>query len=611
MSEGSSDDRELKNGRSVGKFNILSDIGSIQQNPGMYVGLTDTPTHLFYEVFDNALDEALNGYATKLHICYDHGAKDRVMVYDNGRGILTGNYTLDGVKKAIPEWICTKLFSGEKFDRGVYKLHIGMHGIGLCAVNALSTMMQIYISHDGKSTEMFEFSGAKLVNHSTMKKDYPHQKGTMVIFDPDPQYFETVKLDKKLILRRLQLIKLFHPNIAIEVDDKQPEILPVTKPQDMFKSRSKLPNISIVSSYIKSYITYDLNSNSNEMIGSVNLIPTIQGTHYRAMQRAIGEVWMELRGGYSFEIEDTLTGIQCVFILYIEHTQFSSQTKRELSVRSALLKPYFDTFKRAFKKELLAHPKMIQPCLERFQARRASLTQESAMDYFNRTVKYGNTSSGRTTRNRTVKKLYDCSSTKVEDTELFIVEGESAGGSLLQCRDPKIHAVLPLRGKTLNVTNADLERILHNAEFSSLINSLGCGIHPKEDPSKLRYGKIILLADADPDGQQINALLLGAFAKLLPQLIANGRLYVGVPPLYRQGNNFIWDETQLDKSKQFFRFKGLGEMDPSELKVVAVNKRTRKLEVQTGSAQDLANTISVVGDSSFRKQLLVKRGVIV
>jgi len=251
-----------------------------------------------------------------------------------------------------------------------------------------------------------------------------------------------------------------------------------------------------------------------------------------------------------------------------------------------------------------------KPLLEKFQAYRESLTKLSTMDFLNKNVNYGSVDSGKVSRSCTVSKLLDCSSTEVDKTELFIVEGDSAGGTLQMARNPKIHAVLPLRGKTLNVVNATLERIVTNTEFNSLINSLGCGIHPKEDVSKLRYGKIIICTDADPDGAQICALLLGAFSKLTPELVKSGKLWIACTPLYKQGSVYVWDEANLDKSKPFKRFKGLGELNASELKETAIEVTTRVISQVTADDTTLQSTTSLIGDSSYRKNILIKGGVI-
>lgn len=590
-------------------FSILSDIESVRKNPGMFIGSTNDPTHLITEVVDNALDELLNNYGDTVRLDIDKNGV--VSIQDNGRGLITGDYESDGVTKDIPVWICTKLFSGEKFSKDAYVKSSGLHGVGNVCVNALSEYMEFFIKHKNQKTvHYFKFKDGES-SESNRYYDDSIQEGTLVKFKPDSKWFDSGRIDIESITKKLRLVKLFHPNLKIIINGEEIKDVHVS---EFFRTKSDSQFTDVIHidlDSVRVYLTYDLRDTSTNIAGSVNLINTTGGSHYRAFQEAISEVWNSFKGSYEFQDSDTLLGINAVFLIYLEHTAFTSQTKKELSVRVNQIRPIFDKFKKLLRKEIEArYDTLAKPLLEKFQTYRKSMTRLSTIDFIKKTIQYGDISSGRVSRSTTVKKLYDCSSTKVDETELFLVEGQSAGGSILSCRDPKRHALLPLRGKTLNVTNSDLETILKNQEFQSLVNSLGSGVYPHEDPSKVRYGKIIILTDADQDGSQIAALLLGAFAKLTPGLIDAGHLHICIPPLFRQGGKYYWDINEIDKRKEFFRFKGLGEMNPEELYEVAVNPKTRKVLQVTGSVIDKSNTISMVGDSFYRKGVLIENGVL-
>ena len=589
------------------EFAILSDLEHIRQRAGMYIGSTERPDHLLTEVLDNSIDEALNGYADKISISIKDGS---CTISDNGRGIPVEEYVFEGEPRSIVYWVFSKLFSGTKFGNS-YKMKIGLNGVGLCAVNALSESVLVHSRPSSGGNLRLAFKDGNQV-----KKEIHilrETTGTSVTFTPNKKYFDSVEFSLDKVIRKLRLVKLYHPTIDINFNGNS---IDTSSPFEFFSSQ--LNNLAIKSMLsidtenVKAFLNYDLSSNQEDIVGSVNLIPTTGGSHYGSFRESIQNAFSSMKGGYNFNLEDSCVGLRGLFIFYTSDTSFSSQTKDEFSIRITKVRPFFMEFEKQLSKFLAENYKKItEPLLKKFQAYRDSLKNLSTMDFLKSTIKFGEVSGGTVSRNKVVKKLMDCSSRDVEECELIIVEGNSACGSVLQVRNPKYHALLPLRGKCLNAVNADLVAILKNAEFNSLINSLGSGIHPREDIEKLRYGKIILLADADPDGLQINALLLGALCKLCPKLVESGKVYLGDMPLYKQGGTYIWDESQLNKRLAFVRYKGLGEMNSDELKVTALDKATRHIrKIVVSSVDDLLNTTKIVGDSGYRKEYLIREGVL-
>jgi DNA gyrase subunit B len=583
----------------------------------MFIGDTTHPTHLLQEIVDNSLDEVLNGLATKVEININN---DIVSVEDDGRGILQGIYHKKGSPyngKNITQLICEKNFSGEKFSNQVYDHSVGLHGLGLVVVNALSEYLTCEIYKDG-GCNTYKFIDSKLVDtipsSTDNKKSYT---GTKVTFKPSSTYFETLKFDLKVLDKRLKMFKYLYPKSVIIINGEEVEASTLDKVHSSFNS--KLPTVEIETDNYFLALTYDLEETNTHKYGYVNLLGVNEGSHLVYLTSMLKDVWAALSNGYEFDKEDCFLGMSLLCSAYLKNPQFSSQTKERLTSSRQDIREVFEGVDIELLDSLRSkefYNSFTKPLLIRFQEYRKSMRRLKVIDYVKEAINYGDVSESDkgviVNRKTTVKKLFDCTSTNRELTELYVVEGQSAGGSILQCRDLKIHAVLPLRGKPLNPMNMSLDKIVKNEEFCSLINALGTGVAPLEKPESVRYGKIIIVADADVDGKNIEAILLGGFLKLFPELINSGRLYVCEAPLYWQKKKgFIWDFNKVNLNKPFQRFKGLGEMNSDQIYEAIVNPVGRKLyQVVVDGFSDKEIAFQLVGNPIARREMLRLEGIV-
>ena len=663
---------------------VLKGLEAVRKRPGMYIGDTDDGTglhHMVYEVVDNSIDEALAGYCKNIKIIIN--ANSSITVIDDGRGIPVDIHKTE--KKSAAEVIMTQLHAGGKFDHDSYKVSGGLHGVGVSVVNALSEKLKLEIFRDGKKYFMEFQNGNSL---APLKKiGSSKDTGTKITFFPSKEIFSSVKFIPKVIQKRMRELAFLNKGIKIAVED--------------FLSKK---NTNIVFKYdggILEFVNYLddkkeklLNKNSNILFkkpiyvqgnkGDIEVETAIQwnalygeetycytnnihqkdgGTHLlgfrSALTRVINKYASELnlfkKNKFSITGDDIKEGLTCVLSIKIPDPKFSSQTKDKLvssEVRNIVetivnekLSLWFDQ-NPSISKVILA--KIIQAAQARDVARKAreSVRRKGALEL---TGLPG--------------KLADCQSSNKDGTELFIVEGDSAGGSAKQGRDREFQAVLPLRGKILNTyvdTNGSkkknnesdirtktLSKMISSNEIVTLINALG--LDPKDeeiDLKNLRYGKIIIMTDADVDGSHIRALLLTFFNnKPFNKLIQNGNIYLAQPPLFKinkQGKvNYIKDEKQLEKyvlknskdlqrlkkgSKEYDkcysheksklniqRFKGLGEMNPDELWNTTLNPETRsllKVEYSKDIKKDLGIIHTLMGnDVSLRKDFIVSNAI--
>jgi DNA gyrase subunit B len=576
---------------------VLEEVEHIRLNPGMYIGDTTNPVHLIEEALDNALDEALAGYAKIIAVLIDT-KKNQFTVLDNGRGIPISDDT--------PVTVSSKLFSGAKFQdkKSAYQISSGLHGVGLVAINALSKEYTVEIFRNNQYAE-YKFENTILKSSRIEKSSLKEPPfSTKIQFIPDKKFFETLTPDLDRIKRRLITASAeTKDNIrfVLTVDDKT-EVFALSK-EDNFRGLVKqdCPVIFLTSSKglekFDAMFGYEENALGQKILSSINLLPVDGGgTHVLAFYDLLKEFFSTKakKLDYKFQPNDCLIGLRAYLMLSLIDPKFSGQTKDKLTNR----KTYFDVFIKTLKTQLnTLDEKIVESLLERFEEYRKKLDAKKL-------VRNGSTSNRASTK---FTKLRDCSSRL---GELFIVEGDSAGGSIIQSRDPRQHAILPLRGKSIpNVTMK--KNIIENKEVGELIRAIGTGVGPHFNLSKLRYSKIVCAADADPDGSHIACLLTMVMAVLLPEVVKAGKYYIAQTPLFAYVDKKIfkplWNEKQLEKARQdgktIQRYKGLGEMNPSQLKVSLLDEATRNL-IPVTYTSDLDELVKLFSSPQEKRKLV-------
>lgn len=592
------------------KIKVLSELEHIRLRPGMYIGDTENPTHLFYEVFDNALDEAVSGHAKVISISL---TPTSFSIMDDGRGI-PQNWN-EQYKMHDPVLVALKLHSGGKFDKDAYKISIGLNGIGLVACNALSDEMTIDTCREGKRFVVKFVSGMPQKPIVTDMGALPPY--TAVTLSPSPKYFNTVETDKLAISNRLRLAVTFIKDLKITLngDDVQPYTEKDLCPNcdtDVFQIDYKDGE-----EYVKCFLGYNTTVQAKSVNrGSVNLLEVNYGSHIRLFERALKDAWFGIIGAEDKKLiheEDFLCGVRGFTLVQLLNPSYTSQTKDTLSGSVKNFNNLLNGLSKEISRVLQEKPKLVSALLNKFREYRKSLNRLSSSQYLDSVIEYGEEDS----INRSIvldSKLIDCISPDRDKTELYIVEGDSAGGGIIPLRDPNIHAVLPLRGKVMNVVDCDIKHILDNLEIRSLINAIGCGCLHRENVSKIRYQKIIVACDADVDGQNISALILGALCYLTPNVVKSGYVYIADMPLWGQRTaktkefRPIFRQQDLNPHWDTFRFKGLGSMDPEELFKSLLDPTFRRLNLV--EVLDIRSVTCIVGSSEFRKKMLMRKGLV-
>ena len=608
----------MNNKYDASSIKVLSDIEHIKKRKGLYIGEATHPGHLFYEIFDNAADEFMANPSNPIAISIDYD-KNVYSIRDYGRGIPHGTMKLDdGTEKEVIEVIYTKLNSGGKFDNNAYKISSGLHGQGSTAVNALSKYLKATSYRDGKYVKV-EFNKGIF---SDLNKGVSGEKnGTEVEFSPDSEFFENPKIPKDFIVNRCKISSAFgiKTNLIIgnEKVDTEADIYSLIKEDEdisiftKFDSKVELDNGE---SFVFA-IEYT-NDTSCRNKSYTNLIPNSQGgTHVRIFEKAFEKAWS------NFKIErilpkDLYLGLRFVVAAFISETEFSSQTKDRLTVNKSNLEHFIDPISDKIYNFLKENDEVREVLIKRFQEHRDSLNKLMSKKEIKDWIVINEDTSGSVRRKSVVSKLIECSSRNREGTELFIVEGDSAAGSLVQARNVKTQAIIPIRGKILNTSKfgGDLVRCVKNEEIRSISNAAGTGIGDECDSSRSRYSKYIISADADVDGLQICSLVTSMFINVLPDVVKAGLLFIANPPLYEwydsKGNYcFTNNQNEIPSGVKYSRNKGLGEMDPPELYQSIMNPETRIL-TQVKYPEDINRFNEILTSPSAKYDILYNLGLI-
>jgi DNA gyrase subunit B len=585
---------------------VLEGLEPVRKRPGMYIGGVGSAGlhHLVWEVLDNAVDEAMNGYASNIWVTL-HADGSSITVEDDGRGIPIDRHPTS--KKSALEVIFTVLHAGGKFEHGSYKTAGGLHGVGASVVNALSKELIATVKRDGSQWEM-RFKQGKPI--TPLKKLGPARgSGTTVYFHPDAAIFPKIEFDPAIIKERLEVASYLHKGLKVVFEDEG------SKEKLVFEHSEGIVD------YLKNIVTgrgakpvhdapftlskddvlrLDLvlqwtESTEEHLRSYVNGIPTGSGgTHESGLRAGIGKAvrnFIETHTlspkGVTITAEDIREGLTGVLSIFVQEPQFQGQTKDRLnnpelvSAVDGLVRPGLEHW---LNHNISVAEAIVGRIILSARAREASRAAQAEVSR----------KSATSTRLNLPGKLSDCTNSSSEGSELFIVEGDSAGGSAKQGRDRARQAILPLRGKVLNTESASLAKVLENKELSDLVTAIGCGLGKNFELSKLRYGKIIILADADSDGNHIATLLLTFIYRHLPQLMTSGKVFLAQPPLYRIdiGKETFWALDDAHKhailerhtkngntrsTPEITRFKGLGEMMPKVLWETTLNPRTRRL----------------------------------
>ncbi len=591
---------EVKHSYDAGDIQVLEGLDPVRKRPGMYIGSTDVRGlhHLVTEVVDNSIDEALAGYCT--HIVVEILKDGAIRVTDNGRGIPTGIIEKEG--KSAVEVVLTKLHAGGKFGSGGYKISGGLHGVGVSCVNALSEWLVAEVRQNGKLYRIRFNRG--IAERPLAVVGEASDTGTTVTFYPDAEIFETLEFNYDTMKTRLRELAYLNKGLTIELADEriEPERREVFRydggivsfVEEMNKTKETIfPEViyfdeKYVDSEIEVAMQYN-DSYSDTILAFANNINTEEGgTHLDGFKASLTKIINDygskagiLKGSEKLSGEDVREGLTAVISVKLAEPQFEGQTKTKLgnsSMRQAVAKGVAEGFGTYLEehpreaKELVLKTITAQRAREAARMARESARRKSALE--------STTLPG---------KLADCTDKDPKNCEIYLVEGDSAGGSAKQGRDRRFQAILPLRGKILNVEKAALHRVLENEEIKAMITAFGCGINAEYDESKLRYNRIICMTDADVDGSHIRILMLTFLFRFMRPLIENGHVFIALPPLYKiskgKQEQYFYDDESLDayynefgrKSGELQRYKGLGEMNPEQLWETTMDPQKRTL----------------------------------
>ena len=621
---------------SAADIKILEGLEAVRKRPGMYIGSTGPRGlhHLVYEIVDNCIDEALAGHATSVDVRIDTG--NVVTVVDDGRGVPVDIHPQLGIPAATV--VFTKLHAGAKFDTDTYKVSGGLHGVGASVVNALSTYLEIEIWRGGRAykqrfergtpvTELVEVSGTR-------------KRGTLVRFTPDPTIFSATTFNYDTLVSRLRELAFLNAGLKISITDRRDgaaegssidfkfdgglrqfvaylnEGRETVGPPVWFKDTVEGIEVECCFQYHTDY--------SESVSSFVNCISTVEGgtheTGFRAAHTRLMNEYVRRLGLWkkkdNLTGEDLREGMTCVLSLRMTDTEFEGQTKTKLGnpEARAAVEGVVGKHLERFLEENPDHAKEILDKACKAAAARAAAREAREA------VRQGKTSAGRTSLNG---KLTRCASRDPMARELFLVEGDSAGGSAKQARDRNTQAILPLRGKPLNTERAALAKVLANKEIMSIIQAIGGGVGSEFNIAESQYGRVIILSDADDDGAHIRCLLLTFFYRFMKDLVMQGRVFIAQPPLYKvtvgqkkQESRYAWTNEELQQALrgargkvEVTRFKGLGEMTAPQLWETTLNPETRtlvKVEIDDASAAERSVSILMGDVAETRRDWIIE-----
>jgi DNA gyrase subunit B/topoisomerase-4 subunit B len=605
------------------QITVLEGLEAVRRRPGMYIGGVDKTGfhHLLWEIVDNAIDEAMNGHASRIGVTLQVDGRT-VSVSDNGRGIPVDKHAKTG--KSALEVIFTTLHAGGKFDNDAYKVAGGLHGVGASVVNALSKSLIAEVQRDGRTFVQKYRRGKPL--GPIEKGEVTSKTGTTVTFTPDPEIFAEQSYDSSVIAERLEVKTYLNPGLVIRFEDQKSKTTVEYKHEggvaDFLEAVNLLRNDTRVvpSPFVLEKDDDDARlavalawteATDEDVRSFVNTIPTRDGgTHEAGLREAIGSAVrkyittheLNKKGGPEIKGEDIREGLTAILSVFVHEPQFQGQTKGRLNnpeVRSLVetaVRPALEGF-------LLKNPSIGDAIAQRvISAAKAREASRAAANQVRRKTPVAG-------RLNLPGKLHDCDTTDPDRSELLIVEGDSAGGSAKQGRDRDTQAILPLRGKVLNAEQAGKAKVLDNKELTDIVSALGCGMDEQYDPARTRYGKIIILTDADSDGHHIATLLLTFFYRHLPGLIDEGKIYLACPPLFKisHGKETYWALDEAERTRvlgrlpvnakpTITRFKGLGEMPHQLLYETTLDPRRRRLIRVVVPDEDRSYTESTVVD---------------
>jgi len=580
------------------KITVLKGLEAVRRRPAMYIGDVGIRGlhHLIFEVVDNSIDEALAGFCDYIKVTID---KETAIVEDNGRGIPTDIHPTQ--KKSALEVVMTTLHAGGKFDDKVYRISGGLHGVGVSAVNALCEFLEVEVYRDGKIYFQRYHRGESEEKVNVIGKT--KKNGTKTIFKPDNEIFKKIEFNKEIICQRLRELAFLNKGLKIDYEDlrtnvkerfySQGGVVDLVKYLDSGRNRLHKPiYFHQVQNGIEVEVAMEYNDSYLENIFTyANTINTHEGgTHLigfkSALTRALNDYARrhnQLKDNLTFTGEDTREGLTAVVSVKIKEPQFEGQTKTKLGNPEAkgAVESLVNENMSAFLEET---PRIANVIIDKvLTAARSREAARKARELTRRKSLIDSES--------LPGKLADCSSENPDECEIFVVEGDSAGGSAKQGRDRAFQAILPLRGKVLNVEKSSLNKILSNEEIRTLISAIGCGIGEDEfDISKLRYKKIVIMTDADVDGAHIRTLLLTFLFRFMRDLIEAGVVYIAQPPLYRikhdKREEYLYSDEELQKflkenpreKYDIQRYKGLGEMNPQQLWLTTMDPEKRILK---------------------------------